>query len=177
LEYFKNILLTGPPGIGKTTAIRKIIQRLRMDVGGFYTQEIREKGQRKGFLIKNLEGQEGILAHVDYRSKYVVGKYGVNVESLEKVAVPAIYKAMEENKLIVLDELGKMELYCPEFQRAVIKALDSPNPLLGVIQMSKNPFLDSIRARKDVRIITLTHENRDTVPDEVLSALLSLSAT
>lgn len=179
LEHFKNILLTGPPGIGKTTAIRKVVGEYcntplrRMKIGGFYTQEIREGRERKGFLIKTLEGQEGILAHMDHPSRYTVGRYGVNLEGLEKVAVPAIYKAIEEGKIIVVDELGRMELYSPEFQKAVIKALDSPNLFLGVIQIRRNPFLDGIREREDVRIIPITHKNRDSVPDEILSTLLS----
>ncbi len=160
-----NLLLTGVPGIGKTTIIKKVVGSLEMDKGGFYTEEIRENNRRVGFKLISFLGEEGILAHINSKSKYRVGKYGVNVEVFERVGIPALIDAIHNKELIVIDELGRMELFSLPFQKVVIEALDSPKPLLGVIQLHRNRFLDGIRKRPDVRIIEVNECNRDTLPE------------
>ena len=167
----KNILITGKPGIGKTTIIKKVISNINLKTGGFYTEEIRENRIRVGFKIKSIDGKERILAHKDYKSIYRVGKYGVNINSFESTGVKAIEKALEEAELIVVDELGKMELYSKKFQTSVIKALDSDKIVLGVIQQRENPFLDKIRKRNDVRFIFINEKNRDEVHLIILNLL------
>ena len=87
------ILLTGKPGCGKTTLIRRLLENVPGDVGGFYTQEIREGGRRKGFEIITLDGERGILAHVDIQSSQRLGKYRLDLHALERLAVPAIREA------------------------------------------------------------------------------------
>lgn len=166
-----NIFLTGRPGAGKTTAIRKLMAGLPKIAGGFYTEEIRQGGARQGFKIRSLDGQEGVLAHVKCRSKHRVGKYGVNVAAFEEVGVKAVEDALEREGVIVMDELGKMELYSEKFREVVIRALDSPLPVLGTIQDRKTPFLDSIRARADTQVFRLTPESRETVVVEVAAAM------
>ena len=163
----KNIFLTGKPGSGKTTIIKKVISGLEVKIGGFYTEEIREKGERVGFKVRSSEGEEGLLAHKNIKSKYRVGKYGVLVNSFEIIGVGALEKAVENAELIIIDELGRMELFSQKFQASVLKALDSPKPVLGVIQQKKNPFLNSIRKREDVNVITVQEENRDQIPSEI----------
>ena len=86
----KNILITGRPGIGKTTLIKRIADQLGPQAGGFYTEEIRRGPERMGFKVRNLDGVEGILAHKDIKSNQRVGKYGVDVDEFERVALPAI---------------------------------------------------------------------------------------
>ncbi|HHT9117129.1 MAG TPA: NTPase, partial [Candidatus Hypogeohydataceae bacterium YC38] len=167
----KNILITGRPGVGKTTAVIKIISRLDLKPGGFYTEELRTEGERKGFKIKTFSGQEGILAHVDYREGPRVGKYGVDVGSFETIALPEVEEAVRAGKLIVIDEIGKMELFSARFKELVIKALNSPVPLLGVIKEKGDGFIDKIKGRKDVRLFTLTRENRDSTISEILGVL------
>jgi nucleoside-triphosphatase len=104
-----NILVTGRPGIGKTTLIRSVLHALDLEAGGFYTSEILDDGRRVGFSIDGLHGESGVLAHVDHESPFRVGKYGVNAEDLERVGVAAIDAALERSRLIVMDEIGRME--------------------------------------------------------------------
>lgn len=157
----KNILLTGRPGVGKTTLIKRVIHGWEGKIGGFYTEEIRQGGSRVGFKIRSIAGEEAVLAHVDCRSPFRVSRYGVNVEAFERVGVAAIEHAIAEGALIVMDELGRMELFSERFQRAALRALDSPRSVLGVLQDRHTPFLDAIRARDDVEIIPVTPQNRD----------------
>ncbi|MBU4310532.1 AAA family ATPase, partial [bacterium] len=108
-----NILLTGRPGIGKTSILKEIIDTLKINAGGFYTKEVREGETRKGFEIITLNGKRGILAHIDCRSPYRVSKYGVNIKDLEEIAAPAIAEALRNKECIIIDEIGRMELYSP----------------------------------------------------------------
>jgi len=163
----KNIFLTGKPGCGKTTIIKKIILELEIKTGGFYTEEIRESGERVGFKVRSSEGEEGLLAHKNIKSHYRVGKYGVLVNSFEVIGVSALENAVKNSELIIIDELGRMELFSKKFQSAVLKALDSTKPVLGVIQQKKNPFLDAIRKRDDVTVISVSEENRNQLPPVV----------
>ncbi|MGB3904128.1 MAG: nucleoside-triphosphatase, partial [Anaerolineae bacterium] len=112
----RTILLTGRPGVGKTTVIKKALDRLEGRAGGFYTAEIRESGRRQGFKIVTLDGQEGILSHVDIRGQPRVSRYGVNLGDLEEVGVAALRRAIAEADLIVVDEIGKMELFSEAFR-------------------------------------------------------------
>ncbi len=104
-------LLTGRPGTGKTSLIKEAVARYRSRAGGFYTEEIRSQGTRLGFKLVTLDGQEAVLSHVGIQSPYRVGKYGVDVGSLERVGVATLRQAVKERDLIVVDEIGKMELF------------------------------------------------------------------
>ena len=172
----KNIFLTGNPGIGKTTVIKRIVTKIRF-AGGFYTEEIREGSVRKGFKIINLEGKEGILASKEIVSRCRVGKYGVNISDLEQIGVKSILDTLKnkEKRLIVIDEIGKMELFSVRFQGAVIKALESNKKVLGTIPVKTIPFIERIKAKTTVDIILVTIQNRDSLPDEILSRILSQS--
>jgi len=165
-----NLLLTGPPGVGKTTLIRKVIEPLDIKVGGFWTEEIRSEGRRVGFRITSNVGED-VLAHVNSPSPFRVAKYGVNVSAFERVGVAAIEEAVADADLIVMDELGRMELFSKRFQEVALRALDSPKPVLGVIQNRADPFLDSIRARSDVAVVRVTPENRGLILDDLTGHL------
>ena len=104
----RNILYTGLPGCGKSTIIEKIVQRINRPSTGFFTREIRDKGRRVGFSITTLDGQQGILAHIDIRSHIRVGRYGVNIRDIEKIAVPSM-RPENDNVILVVDEISKME--------------------------------------------------------------------
>ena len=103
-----NLLLTGHPGVGKTTIIRNLIDKLKLPAGGFYTEEIREDGMRQGFAVVTLSGFKGVLAHRNFKSRYKVGNYGVGVYTLNRIGVKEIQMCLMEKKVIVIDEIGKM---------------------------------------------------------------------
>jgi len=164
-------LLTGSPGTGKTTVIRQAIARSKVKAGGFYTEEIRSGGTRQGFRIVTLDGQDAILSHVDSHSRYRVGKYGVDIQNLDNVGVAAVNQAIEESDLIVIDEIGKMELFSPRFREAVLKAIDSGKKVLGTIMLSPHPFADDIKRHPKVKVVQLTRANHEEVLREILDWL------
>ncbi|MBN2564078.1 MAG: NTPase [Candidatus Eisenbacteria bacterium] len=169
-----NVFVTGRPGVGKTTLIRRVLSELDVRAGGFYTSEIRDGERRVGFSIASLDGERGILAHVDHRGDYRVGRYGVNREDLERVGVAALDRALAKSDLIVMDEIGRMELCSPTFQEAVMRALDSDTSVFGTIQERRNPFLDSVRSRPDVEVIEVTESNRDSMVSLVRARIAEL---
>jgi nucleoside-triphosphatase len=164
-------LLTGKPGTGKTTVIKQAIAGSEIKAGGFYTEEIRSGGTRQGFRIVTLYGQDAILAHVDNPSRYRVSKYGVDIGNLDNIGVSAIERAIAESDLIVIDEIGKMELFSPRFREAVLKAIDSGKKVLGTIMLNPHPFADDVRRRPNVKVVELTRDNHDQVLKEILDWL------
>jgi len=169
----ENLLLTGRPGIGKTTLVRRVVERLGRPAGGFYTRELRQRGRRVGFEIETLTDEVAILAHVDIQSRYRVGRYGVDVEALERVGVPAVRAAVQRGWLVVIDEIGKMELYSAAFKAAVLEALDSPVPVLATITQSRHPWAERVKQRSDVHLIEVTRENRDALVEELVRRLMA----
>jgi nucleoside-triphosphatase len=169
----KNILLTGAPGSGKTTLIREILIHLHRTAGGFYTEEIRDEGGRQGFRLVTLDGREGILAHVALMSRERIGRYKVDVNVLETLAVDAVRAAMQAAELVVIDEIGPMELVSRKFRTVVVEALDGPAPVLGTIVQGRGrlPFADIVRARPDVTLLEVRRNNQDQVIRQVLQVL------
>ena len=157
-----NILLTGRPGIGKTTLIKKLIDVTSLSKGGFYTEEIREEGKRVGFSLMTLDGKKSTLASIKIKSPYRVGKYSVDVDSFEAIGVEAIRKAMPTKKLIIIDEIGKMELFSKKFRDVVIQALNTGG-VVATIKKGRSGFIDGIKSRRDVRLLEVNLENRDTL--------------
>jgi nucleoside-triphosphatase len=166
------LLLTGPPGIGKTTVIQTVLSGIEIGAGGFYTHEIRRGGRRVGFSLKTLEGEEGILAHIDHREEYRVGKYGVDIDRFEAMALPSLERALREKELIVIDEIGRMELFSRRFQEMVIRVLDQDERhVLGVIHQGRDPYTGSVKRRGDVEVISVNHANRDDLPPQIITRL------
>jgi nucleoside-triphosphatase len=161
-----NLLITGRPGSGKSTLVNRFIEMTRQKgirVGGISTPDFRfETGRRRGFLIRDIAtGAEETMAAVDFSSPVKVGRYGVNLQAVRDIGVTAINQAIQLAELIVIDEIGRMELAVPEFPRSVVDALDSPKPVLGTIGMNlKGQFVTMVKSRDDVRILILTPENR-----------------
>jgi len=164
-------LLTGSPGVGKTTVIRQAIAKSKVKAGGFYTEEIRSGGTRLGFRIVTLDGQDAILAHVDSHSRYRVSKYGVDIQNLDNAGVAAVNQAIDESELIVIDEIGKMELFSPRFKEAVLEAIDSGKKVLGTAMLSPHPFTDDIKRHPKVKVIQLSRANHEQVLGEILDWL------
>ena len=172
----KNILLTGRPRVGKSTLILRIVEKLKMagvaKIGGFYTLEASEGGKRIGFDINTLDGRKGRLARVGIESRFRLGRYGIDVEQFENIALSALSKAIEHDDIIVIDEIGFMELKSRRFQELVEKALDSTKPVIATVMKNSFDFPDKIKARDDVRLITVRADNRDRLADEVAEMIL-----
>jgi len=165
------LLLTGKPGTGKTALIKEALADTKVKRGGFYTEEIRTGGIRQGFRIVTLDGQEAILAHVDISSPHQVSKYGVDIDSLNRVGVSVLRRALKESDLIVIDEIGKMELLLVEFREVVTQAINSSKKVLGTIMLNPHPFADEIKRHPEVETLLVTRDNRTEVMRKVLNWL------
>ena len=164
-------LLTGMPGTGKTSIIRQAITQSQCDAGGFFTLEIRSVGIREGFRIVTLSGKDAVFAHITIDSPFRVGKYGIDISALDGTGVEAIYDALEHHDVVVIDEIGKMELFSPRFIKAVQDALASTKKVLGTITLRPHPLADSIRENQNIRVAELTRNNQKYVLAEILTWL------
>ncbi len=164
-------LLTGSPGTGKTSLIKQAVAGMKGKAGGFYTEEIRSRGVREGFRLVTLDGQDTTLAHVNIHSPYRVSKYGVDIDNLDRVGVSAIYRAAQQCDLVVVDEIGKMELFSPGFREAVLQIIDGGKRVLGTIMLSPDPRADAIKRKPQVKLLTVTRANHREVLEELLNWL------
>lgn len=169
--------ITGLPGAGKTHALRKVIEMLQSEevkVGGMVTDAIIEKGLKVGFNVMNiLTEEEGVLAHRDspseVRFQFEDYNYGINIEVLDSIGVNAIAMALGEADVIVIDEVGKLEVESPLFVKVVKEALEADKPLLLTLhKKSRNPLLQDIRRRDDVRILEVTPINKNILPYKII---------
>jgi len=163
----RNMLITGPPGCGKSTLIEKIINRMEEPVTGFFTREIKERGRRVGFSINTLDGREGILAHKSIRSEYRVGKYGINIEDIDNIAIPSIMPRGKD-VIVVIDEIGKMECFSLLFRNTLMRLLNAPHWIIGSIAQKGGRFIQSIKERNDVRLIHISAQNRNMLVEKII---------
>ena len=178
---FKHIFLTGLPGVGKSTLIKKVIKHLQdsctFPISGFYTEELRENRSRVGFDCIGINGIRGPLARVEghleipQRRLPTVGKYMVLVDDFETIVIPSISSS---HGLIIIDEIGKMELFSSKFKSEVLKLLESKNLVIfGTIPIQKNiPFVEAIRQQKNVKVIEVTVKNRND--DEMFNDIVNM---
>lgn len=171
----KNILITGLPGIGKTTLIKQLLYKLkRYDPVGFYTEEIRLKGDRKGFQIIAPDGQRSILAHVLIDSPYQIGKYKVDVNGFDTF-LDSLNIHQYKNNPVIIDEIGKMECLSVKFVRMIQELLDSQNIVIATIAHTDGGIKGKIKEREDVMLFKINLENRNTIIDEILKTLRSFT--
>lgn len=169
--------VTGPPGVGKSTLVSRVVLRLKsagVIVGGCLTVERRRKGVRVGFVIRDLtNGTEGELASVDAVLGPKVGRYRVNLKDLAGIGAKGLEDASSRSEAIVVDEVGPMELTSPEFRKAVKACLSSGKPLLAVIhERMDDDLLSEIRsAASSAKELSTT--NRDDIADQVAAGMLS----
>jgi nucleoside-triphosphatase len=165
------LLLTGVPGVGKTTVLRKVADEIRdRTLRGFLTDEIREGGARVGFRIETLGGESARLAHVRSRSRYRVGRYRVDVEALDRIVFSTLGRA-EPRAVYFIDEIGKMECFSTKFIEAVSCLLDSGQIVLASVARKGGGFIDGVKRRPDVELWEVTRGNRDQLPGRILAWL------
>jgi nucleoside-triphosphatase len=166
----RTLLITGRPGVGKTTVILKIAALLGQRAGGFYTHEIRGPGGRKGFRLVTLPagGREAVMAHVDIRSRNRVGRYGVDVAVLDSVGVAAIRKAIQSSDIVIVDEIGKMEMFSGEFRGAVLKAMSSDKIVVATVMQQNHDWIVALKGMPQVTVWQITESNRNEMPGRVM---------
>ena len=169
------ILLTGSPRCGKTTLLQKVLADYPGPLGGFYTREVRQNGLRVAFKIVTLSGKKATLAGIYLPGPPKVGKYGVDLQTLETVALPAIQAACQTGKLVVIDEIGPMETFSSAFCQTVLETLEAGCPLFGTIVQRSTPFSNRIKHRPEVETIEVTPANRDILPEALLAKLHKLT--
>ncbi len=160
-----NFLITGKPGVGKTTAIKKLLSFIS-NYRGFLTEEIRRKERREGFILKNFKGEEEVFAYLNFSSPWRVGRYGVNLEVLERLGVKEIEEGLKDRKVewIVIDEVGKMEMFSSRFQEVLKEALNSDKKVLATIGEKYLSWVKEVIEDTSLSwLIVLTPQNRNSL--------------
>ncbi|MCQ3974881.1 MAG: AAA family ATPase [Anaerolineae bacterium] len=169
------ILLTGRPGVGKSTIIKVVVSRLGQRAGGFYTREVRVAGKRMGFEVVTLAGETDLLAtkspDITFATEAPFGKYRVNLSAIDKLAVRALHQAMAQRQIVVIDEIGPMELLSEKFCQAVQELLDAPVIVLGTVVERPHPLADRIKQHPRIQLQQITLANRDLLPHQIETIL------
>jgi len=170
------LILTGAPGVGKTTVLTKTVDALKakgISVGGMISREVREGNVRVGFEILDLtNGKHGWLAHVNGLGPQI-GKYHVNLDDIDNIGTTAITQALEKCGAIAIDEIGPMELFSQKFKQAVVKALESKKLVLAVVHgKAKDPLVNQIKRRVDAEIFNVTFSNRENLLEQLTKKAL-----
>ena len=171
------IFVTGDPGCGKTTAVRRVVERLGpLPMTGFFTEEVREDGGRTGFRGVTLEGKAFTLAQAGAGSDFRVGPYGVTLEGLETVGVPALCPRVD-TRLVVLDEVGKMEAFSAAFREAVTGLLEGSVPVLGTVAVHGVGFVKKVRHDPRITLVRMTRASREAIVGDLLRRLQDAGVT
>lgn len=172
------VFLTGVPGVGKSTVVRKVaemIQQSGVKVGGMTSGDLRSGTARVGFEIRDLlAGETGVLAHVNQATGPRIGRYRVRSEDLDRIGAEAILSAIKDADLIVVDEVGPMELTSPRFKDAVQAALTSGKPLLGTVHRNaQDPLVRVIKSSPSIEVVEVTLENRDSLANGLVERFMT----
>jgi len=167
----KNILISGLPGIGKTTLIKKICKEIQdRHPVGFYTEEIRLGDLRKGFQLINLKGNRSILAHILIESPYHIGKYRVDIKAFDEF-LDSLDLEQHKDSPIIIDEIGKMECLSGKFVKMIWDILDSDNRVIATMSHTDGGIKGKIKQREDVKLYKMNLDNRDSLFNEILEQL------
>jgi nucleoside-triphosphatase len=167
----KNLLITGLPGVGKTTLIKKLCEALKdFHPVGFYTAEIREEGVRKGFELVSLEGERRVLSHVNIESQYRVGRYKVDVRGFEDFLGGITFFAPSSG-VMMIDEIGKMECLSDKFERILKEVLNSKKRVIATIALKGSGLITEVKKRPDTKLFEITQLNRDVLFTEILKEI------
>jgi nucleoside-triphosphatase len=171
MDDIPKIGITGMPKVGKTQTLIKVIEFLEGNgytAQGMVTEPLLENNERIGFWVKDWQtGEKEIFAHKDFEYNDRVGNYSIDIDALERVGIPAVEKAIKDDNInvIIIDEIGKMEMLSERFCEIVIEALDSDKPIMLTLhKKSRTPLLQDVRRRDDIRILEVTPVNRNLLP-------------
>jgi len=165
------ILITGLPGSGKTTLFRRLADELRhLNPVGFYSAEIRKGRMRRGFSLCSLEGQSGVLAHVEFRTGYRVGKYGVDVRGFETF-LNALPLLDPQTGPVMIDEIGRMECLSDRFVEIIWEVFHSKKQLIATISQKGGGLMTELKKRSETQLLTLTRANQDLLFDQIFAAV------
>jgi nucleoside-triphosphatase len=169
----KNIIITGLPGVGKTTLIKGILHEIRRSLNpiGFYTEEIREKGIRTGFSLINVTGEKSILAAENIPSRFRVGKYGVDLVNFEKFIGNIPFRD-PASRIIIIDEIGKMECFSKLFTDLVMELLSSNKLVIATVALKGTGLIAQVKRRPDIELIEITTNNRNHLLPSILSRIV-----
>jgi nucleoside-triphosphatase len=162
----RRLLITGPPRCGKTTTIQRLATELGHHCTGFITREISKDGIRTGFVAKSLSGGvESILAHTGLTSAYRVGKYGVDIVSFERLLLDEFNNL--NGKLVIIDEIGKMELYSAKFRRLISELWATEHLVIATILKRPHPFCDVLKSDQRTLVIDLSQGVQQTINERI----------
>ena len=164
------LLITGTPGVGKTTVIRRVAERLEPErTRGFYTEEIREAGERHGFRLAGFEGTRRVIAHTAFPHAHRVGKYGVDVAALDEAA--ALLRPDPAARVYLVDEIGKMECLSERFVAAMRALVSGETPVVATVGARGGGFIAEVKRAPRCELWEVTRANRDALPARILAWL------
>ncbi|OGS19169.1 MAG: hypothetical protein A2219_07485 [Elusimicrobia bacterium RIFOXYA2_FULL_50_26] len=163
----KNLFIAGKHGVGKTTLIREVVMPFRERAGGFYTEEIRDSNGLRGFRIKTFDGREGILAHKGMKSAVKLNKYGIDPVVLDTVGVAAVCAALREKDVVVIDEIGSIDIVSDSFRAVLMEVIRSPKKVLATVRLNAQPFTDEIKRMPDTAMLMLSRDKFTDVKQQV----------
>jgi len=161
-----NILLTGESGVGKSEIIKRVLARTGVNAGGMLTEFVNREREDRQLFMMDLQRE---VSH-----EAVSFNFGdsptVNMDVFNGFGSELIGKSKEYD-LAIVDELGNFENNADKFKDAVLGLLTDEIDVLGVIKSDYRGWLNDIRARNDVNIITVTMENREEMPGYIIGLL------
>lgn len=164
------LLLTGAPGVGKTTVLRKVAAGLpEFRLGGFYTEEMREEGEREGFRIVSFDSRQAIMADRHFPGPRV-GKYGVDVGTIDAM-VQQTLAADRAADIYLVDEIGRMECLSARFVVAMGALLDSGRPVAATVSLHGTGFIEEVKHLPGITLWQVTCGNRDDLARDVIAWL------
>lgn len=170
----KNILIDGLPRVGKTTAVQRVLSLAKVRCGGFFSAAV-SKQFYTNFRLVSVQGPHRSVSSQELLRRFdIPGVIGFNLEDLENFGVPAVLHALETCDVVVIDQLGTLEVSSEKFRRVVDRVLNSDKVCLATVTSSNVPYIEAIRKRPDVSIYEINRSNRMLLPERIASQIHDL---